>query len=193
MIIVDGRGTGSKSRVDGNNRLHVQSVVEDEGVHSIEAGDAYNINTGNLSYSAAGTMLYLLNNEDRNLVVQTLAVGIGTGTVSDIPEITIIRNPTGGDLISDQTAVSINQNRNAGSTKTLSATVYSGKSSGTITGGNDWLYFYQNITGRLAASIDLFIPKGSSIAVKIDPKLSAGTVKAYAALVCYLKDPESSD
>jgi len=193
MIIEDGKGTGTKVRCDGNNRMHVQSVQEDEGRHAAGVGDAYNINTGNITFSAAGTLIYVKNNEDKDLVIEALAVGVGSGTTSDIGEITVERNTTGGDLISDATAVDMNQNRNFGSNKTLTADIYKGKSGGTSTGGNDIIQFYQGTSGRLFATINLVLTKGSSMAISYDPKLSSGSVKAYAAVVCYLKDPESAD
>lgn len=193
MILEDGKGTGLKARVDGNNRLHTQTVSESEALHAVEEGDAYNINTGEISFTAAGTCLYILNNEDKELVVEAIAFGAGAGTTSDIGEITIERNTTAGDLISDQTAVSMNQNRNFGSNKTLSATVYKGKSGGTSTGGDDIILFYHGTSSRLFATINLILPKGSSMAITYDPKLSSGSIKTYCALVCHLKDPASQD
>jgi hypothetical protein len=193
MIIEDGTGTGNKAKVDANKRIHTQAVTETEGLHATEVGDAYNINTGSVSFTAAGTLLYIKNNEDKDLVIEALAVGVGTGTTSDIGEITVERNPTGGDLISDATAVSMNANRNFGSNKTLTADVFKGKSGGTSTGGNDTILFYHDSNGRLFASIDLILPKGSSIAITYDPKLSSGSQKAYCAAIVHLKDPATSD
>lgn len=193
MIIEDGRGAGYKSRVDSDNRLHVRSVSEQENVHVIEKGDAYNINTGNITFSAAGTLLYIKNNENQALFIEALAIGLGTATVSDTPEITITRGPTGGDLISDATAVSMNVNRDFGSFKTLDADIYKGKSGGTLTGGASAALFYQTANSRLYATVQMILPKGASIAFTLDPKLSSGTVKAYCAAICYLKSPNSAD
>jgi hypothetical protein len=193
MIIEDGKGSGYKVKVDETNRLHVQSINETEVEHAVESGDAYNINSGNITFTAAGTLLYFKNNEDVDAVVDAVAVGQGSGTVSDIGEVTIIRNPTGGDLISDATAVSMNQNRNFGSAKTISADAYAGKSGGTITGGDDIVLLYQAQNTRLFASLVFSVPKGQSVAIKIDPKLSSGSIKAYAALVVHLKPVSSSD
>lgn len=193
MIFEDGKGTGSKARVDKNNRMHVQSVTETEGLHITEKGDAYNINTGTISFSAAGTLLYIKNNEDQDMVIDNIIIAMGAASTSDSPEITFVRNPTGGDLITDATAVSIDQNRNGGSNKTLTADKYAGKSGGTLTGGNDWLFIYQNEDGRAVIGIQLILPKGASIGIKLDPKLSSGSVKAYAAAVVWLKDNESKD
>jgi len=193
MIIEDGKGTGYKARVDSSYRLHAQAIAETEAAHAVEAGDAYNINTGNITFSAAGTLLYIKNNDDVDLVIESIAVGLGSATVSDIGEITLVRNPTGGDLISDATPVSINQNRNFGSFKTLTANAYKGKSGGTLTGGNNILLLYQAQNSRLFAEVLIELPKGSSVGISIDPKLSSGSVKAYAAAVCYLKNASSSD
>ena len=193
MLIEDGKGTGYKVRVDANNRMHVEAVSGSEGLHSAEVGDAYNINTGGITFSAAGTMVYLKNNEDKDLVLSAIAVGVGTADTSDIGEITVERDITAGDLISDATAVDMNKNRNFGSSKTLTADVYKGKSGGTSTGGDDTILFYHGPNGRLFTTIDLIIPKGSNIAITYDPKLSSGTVKAYCAIICYLKDPASAD
>jgi hypothetical protein len=192
MIFEDGTGKGNKAKVDGNNRLHTQAITETEALHAVEAGDAYNINTGNITFSAAGTMLYLLNSEDKDLVVEAIAIGIGTGATSDMGELTIERNTTAGDLISDATAVAMNQNRNFGSNKTLTATAYKGKSGGTSTGGNDIIYVYTGTDTRVFLTINLVLPKGSSMAVTYDPKLSSGSVKAYCAAIVFLKDPEST-
>lgn len=188
MLIEDGTGAGYKCKVDALNRLHVESTSVPEAVSQVYQGDAYNINTGNITFSAAGTLLYIQNNEDQDLNIVAIAVGVGAGTTSDIGEITLVRNPTGGDLISDATAVSMNQNRNFGSTKTLTANAYKGKSGGTLTGGNNIALFYQGSSGRLFASIDFVIPKGQSMAITYDPKLSSGNTKAYAAVICYLRD-----
>lgn len=193
MIIEDGKGTGSKARVDTENRFHVRSVSETAEEHQIGDGDGYNLNTGNITFTAAGTMLYVKNNEDEDLSISAIAVGVGEGTTSDIGEITITRNITGGNLISDASAVDQNQNRNFGSNKTLTADVFKGKSGGTSTGGNDIILIYQATNGRVFAPINMVLTKGSTIAITYDPKLSSGSVKAYCALIVYLSDPQAQD
>lgn len=186
MIIEDGQGNGYKAGVSSTKRLLTDSVTQTLQTYSVLQGDAYNINTGNITYSASGTCIYLLNNEDQDLYIEAIAFGAGSGTTSNIGEITVIRDPTGGDLISDATAVDMNQNRNFGSSRSLSATVYKGKSGGSVSGGNDIVLFYHGTSSRLYATLDMIVPKGKSIAVKYDPKLSSGSIKAYTALVCHL-------
>ena len=189
VLIEDGKGTGSKVRVDRNNVMHVHSISEPVDIHAVDQGDAYNINTGNISFSAAGTLIYLKNNENQNLIITHVAVGVGTGSTSDMGEVIITKNDTAGDLITDATAVDMNENRLVGSSKVLTADVFKGKSGGTATGGADMALFYQGTDGRLFVAFDLLIEKGSSVSIVFDPKLSSGSVKAYCAVICYLKDP----
>lgn len=194
MKIEDGTGKGSSLKIDANNRAHTQTISETEALHSTELGDAYNINSGNIALTGDGTLLYLKNNEDRDLVIEALAFGNdGLGTHSSNPRYTIVRNPTAGDLISDATAVDMNANRNFGSNKTLTSDTYKGKTSGTITGGNDIAILEGTNDGRDYFTINFVLPKGSSIAVKWTANLSSGTAGVYAAIVCFLKDPEGKD
>ena len=186
MIIEDGKGSGVKAQVDSNNRLLTSAVTLTQQIDSNTEGDAYNINTGNLTFSAAGTFLYVKNNEDRDLMIETIIVGLGTGTFSDSAEINIVRNPTGGDLISDATAVADFENRNFGSNRTLSADAYSGKSSGTLTGGDNFALIYATGSSRAVIPTYILLPKGTSIGITFDPKLSSGNVKAYCATIAYL-------
>jgi hypothetical protein len=194
MKIEDGTGKGTSLKIDANNRAHTQAISETESLHSTELGDAYNINSGNIALTGDGTLLYLKNNEDKDLVIEALAFGNdGLGTHSSNPRYTIVRNPTAGDLISDATAVSMNANRNFGSNKTVTADTYKGKTSGTITGGNDIAILEGTSDGRDYFTINFVLPKGSSIAVKWTANLSSGTAGVYAAIVCFLKDPEGKD
>jgi hypothetical protein len=194
MLIDDGKGDGYKARVDKNKRLHTQSVTETEAIHAAEIGDAYNLNTGLISITGDATLMYIKNNEDQDLIIEAIAIGSFEGiTHSDDPYITLVRNPTGGDLISDATAVSMNQNRNFGSNKTLTADAYKGKVSGTLTGGNDIAILQVTPGGRSFYTIDFILPKGSSMGVKITANVTSGSANWYGAFICHLKDDASKD
>jgi hypothetical protein len=194
MIIENGVGNGNKLKVDSNNRAHTQSITEPESLHASELGDAYNINTGNIALTGDGTLLYLKNNEDKDLVIEAIAFGNdGLGTHSSNPRYTIVRNPDGGDVISDASAVSMNANRNFGSNKTLVTDAYKGKVSGTMTGGADIAILEGTSDGRDYFSINFVLPKGSSIGIKVTANLSSGTAGYYAAVIAFLKDPEGTD
>lgn len=193
MKLEDGTGSGNEAKIDSNKRLHTQSVTESEAVHSTEIGESYNVVSGTVSLSAAGTLLYIKNNELQEIVVEKIIIHTGAASISDSCEITLIRNPTAGDLISDATAVSINQNRNYGSSNSLDVDDFKGKSGGTITGGSDFEFFYIEPTTTLSEEIDIVIPKGDSIAVKFDPKLSSGSLKVTVSIELHLKDVASKD
>jgi hypothetical protein len=188
-VIKDGAGTGSSLKVDSFNRAHTQSVNISENLNATLEGNSYNINTGLITITGDATLIYLKNNEDTDLVIEALALGSFEGiTHSDDPYITLVRNPTGGDLILDGTAVSINQNRNFGSSNTLTADAYKGKVGGTLTGGNDIAIFQATPGGRSFYAINFTVPKGSSVGVKLTANASSGSASWYAAIICYLKD-----
>jgi hypothetical protein len=195
MIFEDGKGTGYKARIDSNNRLHVQSVQESEAFQATEVGDAYNLNTGLISITGDATLMYIKNNEDKELVIEAIAIGSFEGiTHSDDPYLTLVRNPTGGDLITDATTTGVlNQNRNFGSNKTLTADFYKGKVGGTLTGGNDIAILQVSPATRSFYSINFVLPKGASMGIKITANLSSGSANWYGAFICYLKDEQSKD
>lgn len=187
MKLQDGTGSGNEAKVDNNNRLQVKSVSVRDAVDSIEQGKGYSVNTGTITFSAAGTLLYIENNEDTDLVIESVIIGLGSGTVSDSGEVTITRGPSGGDLITDATVVDVNQNRNFGSSETLDVNAYKGKSGGTITGGDQIALIYTGTSSRNLIGLDFILPKGTKLAISYDPKLSSGSIKAYCAAVVYLK------
>jgi hypothetical protein len=188
-IIKDGSGDGFGLKVDKNNRAHTQAVTITENLNASFEGNAYNINTGLITVTDDATLAYIKNNEDKDLVIDAIALGSFEGiTHSDDPYITLIKDPIGGDLLSDATAVSMNQNRNFGSNNTLTADIYKGKTSGTITGGNDVAILQATSGGRSFYSIGFVLSKGASIAIKLTANASSGSASWYAAIICYLKD-----
>lgn len=188
-IIEDGKGAGRSAQVDDQNRLRTHSVTEPEALHSAEEGKAFNINTGLISITADATLLYIKNTEDADLVIEAVALGSFEGiTHSDDPYITLVRNPTGGDLISDATAVSMNANRNFGSSRVLSADVYKGKVGGTVTGGDDLAILQATPGGRSFYTIEFIVPKNTSTAVKLTANITSGSANWYCAAIVYVKD-----
>lgn len=194
MQIKDGKGTGFGAEVDRNNQLHTFSVTEGESQQANTLGNAYNINTGEISLSAASGIIYFKNNETENFVVDSIALGVSNGTVSDIGVLTLYRNPTGGTLISAASNVSMNQNRNFGSKNQLEdeTLAYKGVSGSTITGGEEIAIFFHGDNARLFATIDFELTKGSSLALHYDPKLSSGTLNVYIALIGYVKSANNN-
>jgi hypothetical protein len=186
-------GNGTTVDINGKRELKVFAVTETEAQASLELGNAYNINTKDITGLTAGdaTLLYLYNDEDYPIIIEQMILGVrGFTGLTDMAQWTTISNPTGGDLISDATAVAISANRKGSSSKQLktSTLVYGGKAAGTITGGEDELYGYINNNQRLVIPINVEIERGGSYAVKIESDATAGT--CYCALVCHVKDPD---
>jgi hypothetical protein len=132
-IITDGTGTGGAAKVNGDNRLYVDAITTTIQADANEKGNAYNLNTGviNLSSGSETAVMYLKNTDPTKLLhITAFAVGLGpsTGGVStEIPKITIIRNPTAGSILSTPTNIDINSNRNYGSSNTLTVDAYKGE------------------------------------------------------------------
>lgn len=195
--IKDGN-SGNVMHVDNNKQAHVQAVTETEIQDAVKKGNAYNINTGTigLTSSTESGVLYFKNDEspvngESAFIIDAIAVGIDNqGTQAGACVITVVRNPTGGTLISGASAVDMNQNRNFGSSNTLATTTlaYKGAEGNTVTGGNDIAQFYQNVGTRGYYTVDMELPKGSSIAIKIDTQTTSGTTNLYCAIVGHRVD-----
>jgi len=192
MKIQDDTGTGKGLKINANNEMVAFAVVESELESATDKGLAYNLNSGEVASIASGdaTLLYFKNDEDEVYVIDAVAVGLrGFTGLSDMAVLTVIKNPTAGNLITDATAASMKSNTNFGSSNELetSSFVYKGKNSGTITGGEDHAVIYAGNNSRVYAALTMEIPRGGSIAIKVVSDATAGT--AYAALVGHLKDP----
>lgn len=185
----DGAGTGLLAKVGLDNRLYTRAVTATETQEAMRKGDAYNINTGDISLTSAdaSAIMYFKNKETRNYHLTALAVGVGVlPAPTDIGLVTLVRNPTAGTIIDNALAVAQNENRNFGSSNVLDATVYKGAEGYTFTDGDDIAQFYQGGNGRLYATIDFLLPQGSSLGVKVDLNDSSGGV-VYAALIGHLE------
>lgn len=193
MMIEDGTGKGYRVKVGSDNRAQTRAISESEEVHNGELGNAYNFNTGLITITGDATLIYIKNNSNDNLIISSIALGAFTGiTHSNSPYITLVRNPTGGDLITDATAISMNQNRNFGSSKSADVDIYKGKVSGTLTGGNDIAILQVAPASRSFYSINFLIPKGSSMGIKLTANVSSGSASYYCALIGYFKDDQDA-
>jgi len=195
MVITNGVGDGLRARVDKNNRLNTFAVTKDEAKDAAIDGREYNINTGSIAFSTNSstrtTILYFKSDEDRDYIVRGIAVALGTrtATISDAANVWIVRNPTSGTTITNANDCDMISNTNFGSNKTLKATTLAYKGAdgeGATSGGTDHALLYMT-DGRLLASLNIQLPKGSSLAVEIDGNTS-GTFNVYAALIGYIAD-----
>jgi hypothetical protein len=194
--IKDGTGSSNEAKVDENKQLHVFGITETEQQQATDFGNSYNINTGWISgVSGSTAVLYFKNDEDSTFVVDAIAVGFGRdASDTDIQTVRVIRNPSAGDIITQATNVDMNQNRNFGSSNSLKTTTlaYKGVNSNTdFTDGDDIAIFAQNDNGRLFATVDFELTRGSSIGITIDTE-TTGSTKVYAAIIGYLKSDKNN-
>ena len=180
-------------KVDDNQNAHVYASTESQFTTAVLNDNAYNINTGiitGLTGTAGHSMLYFTNDESESngesrIIIDAFALWVGTrsATITDDPMWTIIKNPNGGDIISDATTVAINSNSDFGGNATLSATsfAYAGKNGGTIT-SNEGNHAIICGSGRIFAEVPISLARGSSVGVSVDINTS-GAASAYAAII----------
>jgi hypothetical protein len=194
MIVEDGTGSGTKLKINGRNEVTNFSVVETESQAASENGDAYNINTGEQTFAAStsSALLYYKNDEDTDTIIEAIDCGFRNSTTTDdAVAVYAIRNPTGGTLLDAATAVDINQNRNHGSSKTLKSTSLAYKSTAqnqTLTGGNDILLRHAPKAGGFIANVNIEVPRGSSIGIRVESASLATT--CYAEIIIHSKDSQ---
>ena len=197
-IVNGGGGVNIGMHVDKNEQAHTFSVIETEAQRATERGASYNINTGLIGLTSAteSAVLYFKNDEspvngESNVVISSIVVGIDDeGTTTGMSTITIVRNPTAGTIISGASDVDMKANRNYGSNNTLSATsfAYKGAEGNTFTDGADFALALQQPGTRGVYPLDIDLPKGASIGIKVDTDTSGGTSNIYVALILHRKD-----
>lgn len=194
MIINDGTGTGKQAKVDVANRVHTYAVEVTEAQSALQTGDAYNWNTGNITLTSAAntSVMYLKNSEERDVLIDALALGFKSdtnGSATDMVEITVVRNPTAGDIITNANNVDINQNRDFASSNTFTGNVYKGATGETLlSGGSDLLFVYSGVSTRFfSSSLNMHLAKGDAIGINVKPRASNTSMVMYAALIGHLQ------
>ena len=191
-MIKDGSGKNYLVKVTSSQQLLTKSTTESAAEDANEKGKAYNLNTKNITLTDAvdTPIAYLKNNGSDDLVITTVVIGAkpSTGGVStDLPEITFVRNPTTGTIItSTPTDISIESNRNYGSSNTLTVDAYVGATGDTLTDGEDHIFVYGSASGRTALGINEVLPTGTSIGIKFKPQASNTSQVVYCAFIGYL-------
>ena len=189
--IESGSGTGNVAKVGTNFRLFTEAETTPSSLTAMQEGDAYNFNTGIVSIGAETAIMYLKNNEDKDLIIEAFAMGVGAGSfaTTSMGIITLIRNPTTGTCISGATPVAMNQNMLFSSSKTFTGDVYVGASAETFTDGDDVAIFgMANAQHRGYFGVEIELAKGDSIGFKLNPNLASGVVDVYCAIISHLRE-----
>lgn len=196
MRIEDGTGTGNSAKVDGKKRIHAYAVSVTEEQANAEAGYTFNVNTGAIALTSANksAVLYLKNTGSRDLKITAVGylLGNSTGGSGDL-NLEVIRNPTGGTIVSTASAVSVSINKNFGSTRSLPAIAYKGVEGDTLTGGEVALPSLLAGSARtyLINTGVLELPQEQSIGVNITPQTGNTSMTAMVFLSITEKAPET--
>lgn len=193
MKIDDGEGNKVQAGVNGRKELKTFAISETEIQAATSLGLGFNLNSGEVTSISSGsaTLIYFKNGEASTYAINAIALGMrGFTNLTDMAVVTVLKNPTTGDLITDETPIDIKSNSNFGSSNNIngSTLLFKGKNAGTISGEEEiHAILYAGNNQRLFASLNMEIPKGSSIAIKIDTG-GATAGNAYCALIGHLKD-----
>jgi len=183
---------GTAAWVDTEHRILANAISETASSKASDDGDAYNINTGDivLTNASESTVLYVKNNEDRDLIITDVIflIGNSTGGTGDLLA-AIFRNPTAGTTVTNANDTEMKSNKNYGSTNVLLADAYKGAQGETLTDGE--ISFRSRLNGAAKqygiSTGDIILPKGISIGIKITPQSSNTSTTLEVALACYLR------
>lgn len=191
MLIQGPNNPGNFAHVDDRGRLEVHAVGASEQSSSSNNGEAFNLNTKNITLTnATATPVFYLKNvgEERALIIPkiffttTTSVG-GTGSVAAW----IISNPTGGTIISTDTLFNI-YNFNFGSGNEIATEQRKGVTGSTVTGGEERISFLFPLSGR-RDQIDfesIVLPRGSSMVFVVQPPTGNTSMTLQAGTNVYL-------
>ncbi len=184
-----------KNNIDGTilgitSDNHAEVAGRTVGLADAESlgGESYNINTGMITLTSANesAVFYYKNTDtvDHIIPAMVLFAGESGSGVYGEGKWTVERNPTGGTIVDNASAVAMNANNNYGSSKTLTSTVYKGAEGYTLTGADeDHLFFGQTAAGRLFVSLTyITLEPGSSLGVLYTPPPSNASQDVYVAL-----------
>jgi hypothetical protein len=138
MMIFD-QYNGNGAKVDSNNRLHTESVSRTVLTEACFKGQAFNFNTGAITLTSGGesALGYLSYQGDDPFIITEILfiIGSATGTLTSDGTAKILRNPTGGTIVTGAVDIDIAANRDFSSSLVVSGNMFKGAEGNTLTGG----------------------------------------------------------
>lgn len=188
-VIKDGSGTGNVAKVDGNNRLHVDSVQRTQSQQAILQGNGYSMSTGSINLTSDGEsgLFYLKYDGEEILVIKEIIVILGDSTGgSGSGNIRIYKNPASGTLVSTQSVLTP-VNRDFSSFNSLDGNIYKGFEGATVTSGDIFTVSSRDsFTEPVRFDVDIIVlRKGNSIAVSYQPPSSNTSQNAIVAVIAF--------
>lgn len=195
MRIQDGKGKGFETKVDSYNKLHTRAITVSSELDAALLYDQFGVNSTAITLTSANesALLYSLwSNTEKFMVLsrQVMSFGPSTGGSGQV-RIRIIKNPTGGTLISAGTAITP-VNNNFASSLQADGTWKKGAEGSTVTGGLDLIDVGANAGGILVVSdIDWVLPNGSSYVIALTPPTGNTSMTVYLHDKFYVIDPDT--
>jgi len=197
MTVIENAGViPNKARVDSAGRIASFATSITAAQSAVVRSDSFNLNSGIvvLTDSSEQGILYIKNNESRDLVISTILVSLGPSTNGDINDTTIIRlykNPTTGTLITNAIAAEINSNSNFGSKLLLKIDEFKGDGSSTVDDGTVHTEVLVSPGKNAPFDIDEILTNGETMAITYEANDSNTNMKALASVKTFLSDPLS--
>lgn len=197
MLIRDGLGRGFEMGVNNRNRGLVDSVQKTVNQQATLDGESFNLNTGNINLTSGSesAVFYVQNTDnENNLVIDFIVFILGASNIASTSESTdakIVRNPTGGTLITGASDVDVNSNRNFFSGKELLVNAYKGAEGNTVTGGTDHFETIINHPTRVQVSVDILLGVNNSLAVAYTPPSLNTSLNVMVAAICH-REPRTA-
>jgi len=189
-IEIVGGPANTKAKVNLSQRLATSATSRSAAKQAVLLSDSFNIISGSVSLTSAGEsgILYLKNNENRDLIIEfsTIDLGPSTGGNAGAPLIKFIRNPTTGTLISNATAADIVSNQNFSSSRTLTADTFKGVEGATVTDGTDHALRFTRSDREAELELDILLEKGDSVAVTVTPETNNTAMEVLVVVRAYL-------
>lgn len=190
MKIEDGKGSGRQAEVSNDNKLEVNAISNSLREFQTDIGQAYNINTDNITLTNATntTVLYMKNTNDRDLHINSFIYNLGTSTGgSGNAKVDIIANPNTGGIITNAVKIPIIHNRNFSSNASFIGLAYKGASGETLVNGSTCLSsLFSSSSGRTIVDVGVIIlKKGNSIAVNYTPPTGNTSQAVQFAAACF--------
>ena len=209
MKIEDGTGSSRRANVNKLNRLAVDATTFAGEDDAIRRGEGWQIasagnGAGNISFTAAQqtAMLYFSNTGAFDLVLDRVVVILGdaAGGGSNDWSLQVLRNPTGGTLITNAVNAGVS-NSNHGSEVAYPGVAYrsltpvstgaAGTNYDTLTGGSGAVQPLKQTIDRVILPLGRRMPTGTSLGINLTPP--TGTTAASALIVAHIYiDPDSA-
>ena len=188
--IADGSGRGFEAKVDSTNRLLVEGVALSIAEEAVLFGVRFEIGAAlTLTGTAETALIYLENQQDRNLIIDRFEFGgdASTGGTSDAMNLKLYTTPTG---ITNSTAGQ-SVNSNFGSSLVLGADIQIGNgSTSAVTGGSLFGSSYIRYLGQSVFDGPWALPRGASFALTATPPASNTSLPFTVRVLTHLERSE---